>query len=72
MQRAIDAANAKVSRAESIRKFAILDTQWTEASGHLTPKLSIKRHVITKDFADTIEDLYSGVPTETHSVSTHS
>lgn len=70
IQRAIDAANAKVSRAESIRKFAVLDTTWTEASGHLTPKLSIKRHVITKDFADTIESLYSGVGTETMGVST--
>ena len=72
VQRAIDAANAKVSRAESIRKFAILDTTWTEASGHLTPKLSIKRHVITRDFADTIEGLYSDPPTDTHSVTTHS
>ncbi len=72
VQRAIDAANAKVSRAESIRKFAILDSQWTEASGHLTPKLSIKRHVITKDFADTIEGLYEGVPADTQAVSTHS
>ena len=61
-----------MSRAESVRKFAILDTQWTEASGHLTPKLSIKRHVITKDFADTIEGLYAGVPTDTQTVSTHS
>jgi len=71
VQRAIDAANARVSRAESIRKFAILDTTWTEASGHLTPKLSIKRHVITKDFADTIEGLYAGVGTETQSTTTH-
>jgi long-chain acyl-CoA synthetase len=59
VQRAVDAANALVSRAESIRKFQILDTQFTEASGHLTPKLSIKRHVITKDFAGAIEGMYS-------------
>ncbi|MBO9577397.1 MAG: long-chain fatty acid--CoA ligase, partial [Microbacteriaceae bacterium] len=70
IQRAIDAANSKVSRAESIRKFAVLDTTWTEASGHLTPKLSIKRHVITKDFADTIESLYAGVPVDTHATAT--
>ncbi|MFT4028434.1 MAG: long-chain fatty acid--CoA ligase [Protaetiibacter sp.] len=62
VQRAIDAANAKVSRAESIRKFTILDTEFTEASGHLTPKLSIKRNVIVKDFAPQIEELYSGAP----------
>ncbi len=62
VQRAIDAANAKVSRAESIRKFKILDIEFTEASGHLTPKMSIKRHEIVKDFATVIEELYSGAP----------
>ncbi|PZQ87822.1 MAG: long-chain fatty acid--CoA ligase [Leifsonia xyli] len=62
VQRAIDGANAKVSRAESIRKFKILDTEFTEDSGHLTPKMSIKRNVIVKDFAPLIEELYSGAP----------
>ena len=50
VQRAIDAANENVSRAESIRKFTILATELTEASGHLTPKMSIKRNVILEDF----------------------
>ncbi|WP_067200630.1 AMP-dependent synthetase/ligase [Microbacterium sp. XT11] len=58
VQRAVDAANTRVSRAESIRKFTILDTEWTEASGHLTPKLSIKRNVIMNDFADEIAAIY--------------
>jgi long-chain acyl-CoA synthetase len=58
VQSAVDAANARVSRAESIRKFTILDSEWTEASGHLTPKLSIKRNVIMNDFADEISALY--------------
>ena len=62
VQRAVDAANAKVSRAESIRKFKILDIEFTEDSGHLTPKMSIKRHEIVKDFAPMIEELYSGAP----------
>ena len=71
IQRAIDAANARVSRAESIRKFAILDTQFTEASGHLTPKMSIKRHVILEDFAPVIESLYEGARADaTEGVST--
>ncbi|MGK9146853.1 AMP-dependent synthetase/ligase [Plantibacter flavus] len=60
VQRAIDEANTKVSRAESIRKFVILDEELTEASGHLTPKLSIKRNVILKDFAETIDSMYVG------------
>lgn len=62
VQRAIDAANTRVSRAESIRKFTVLATEFTESSGHLTPKMSIKRHVITQDFADVIEGMYSGAP----------
>ena len=68
VQRAVDAANATVSRAESIRKFHILESDLTEASGHLTPKLSIKRNVILVDFADVIEGIYSGAPTEGISV----
>src|SRR5690606_8570179 len=59
VQRAISHANSLVSRAESIREFRILPTEWTEASGHLTPKLSIKRAVILKDFAPTINEIYS-------------
>ncbi|WP_431806338.1 AMP-dependent synthetase/ligase [Microbacterium paraoxydans] len=58
VQRAVDAANQRVSRAESIRKFTILDSEWTEASGHLTPKLSIKRNIIMNDFADEIAAIY--------------
>ncbi|MEZ7756913.1 long-chain fatty acid--CoA ligase [Microbacterium paraoxydans] len=58
VQRAVDAANERVSRAESIRKFTILDSEWTEGSGHLTPKLSIKRNIIMNDFADEISAIY--------------
>ncbi|GAB2818162.1 AMP-dependent synthetase/ligase [Alpinimonas psychrophila] len=58
VQRAIDRANKTVSRAESIRKFTILPLEFTEATGHLTPKMSIKRHVITHDFAAQIDEMY--------------
>ncbi|MEJ1086772.1 long-chain fatty acid--CoA ligase [Microbacterium sp. Mu-80] len=58
VQRAIDRANKTVSRAESIRKFTILGSEWTEASGHLTPKMSIKRNVILQDFAGEIAEIY--------------
>lgn len=68
VQRAIDAANAHVSRAESIRKFVILPVELTEASGHLTPKLTIKRTMILQDFANQIEDLYDRQPTQQHAV----
>ncbi len=62
VQKAVDAANARVSRAESIRKFVILPTEFTEDSGHLTPKMSIKRGPILKDFSTVIEGMYSGAP----------
>ncbi len=69
VQRAVDLANERVSRAESIRKFVVLPTELTEDNGYLTPKLSIKRDVILRDFADTIESMYEGAPaTEGHSV----
>jgi long-chain acyl-CoA synthetase len=68
IQRAIDAANAHVSRAESIRKFVILPTEFTEASGHLTPKMSIKRGPILADFADVIEGMYDQAPTQGQSL----
>ncbi|MFK4760169.1 AMP-dependent synthetase/ligase [Microbacterium sp. ZW T5_45] len=66
VQKAVDAANTRVSRAESIRKFTILDSEWTEASGHLTPKLSIKRNVIMSDFADEIAAIYDEPVTTTN------
>jgi len=68
VQRAIDIANKHVSRAESIRKFTILPTEWTEASGHLTPKMSIKRNVILEDFSADVDNLYN-VPVSTTNVS---
>ncbi|MFC5501485.1 AMP-dependent synthetase/ligase [Lysinimonas soli] len=68
IQRAVDLANSRVSRAESIRKFVILPTEFTEDSGHLTPKMSIKRGPILYDFADVIEGLYSSAPTRGESL----
>ena len=62
IQRAVDHANEGVSRAESIRKFTLLAIELTEDSGHLTPKMSIKRNIILRDFAGEIEAMYSGAP----------
>ncbi|MER7412140.1 MULTISPECIES: AMP-dependent synthetase/ligase [Streptomyces] len=59
LQRAVDDGNTLVSRAESVRKFRVLDHQFTEESGHITPSLKLKRAVVAKDFADEIEAIYS-------------
>ena len=58
IQTAVDEANKAVSKAESIRKFRILTSDFTIAGGQLTAKLSIKRHVIAQEFASEIEALY--------------
>jgi long-chain acyl-CoA synthetase len=58
IQTGVDRANKAVSKAESIRKFTILPTDFTIAGGQLTAKLSIKRHVVAKEFATEIEALY--------------
>lgn len=62
VQRAVDHGNTHVSRAESIRKFTILPTEFSEESGHLTPKLSIKRDVILRDYAGEIDKIYGENP----------
>jgi long-chain acyl-CoA synthetase len=59
VQVAVDDANKAVSRAESIKKFRVLDTDFTQEQGHLSAKLGIKRAVLAKEFAADIEALYS-------------
>ncbi|MCZ7413847.1 MULTISPECIES: AMP-dependent synthetase/ligase [unclassified Streptomyces] len=59
VQQAVDDGNAAVSRAESVRRFRVLPSQFTEESGHITPSLKLKRNVVAKDFAQEIESLYS-------------
>ncbi|MFK4064733.1 AMP-dependent synthetase/ligase [Streptomyces sp. NPDC029674] len=58
IQKAVDHANSAVSRAESIRKFAIVEGEFTEDNGLLTPSLKIKRHAVTAAYAAEIEALY--------------
>ena len=59
IQAAIDDANAMVSRAESIRRFRIVDGDFTQENSQLTPSLKVRRNVVAKDRSDDIEALYS-------------
>ncbi len=59
IQTAVDEANKAVSKAESIRKFAILAEDFSIAGGQLTAKLSVKRHVVAQQYAETITALYT-------------
>ena len=58
LQRAVDDANTLVSRPESIRRFRVLARDFTEANGHLTPSMKLRRARIAADFAAEIESLY--------------
>ncbi len=58
LDRAATRANAAVSRAESIRKVRVLDGDFTEANGYLTPSLKVKRALVLKDFAADVDELY--------------
>lgn len=62
VQNAVDHGNAYVSRAESIRKWVIIPTEFTENNGYLTPKLSIKRDAIMRDYAGEIQKIYGDSP----------
>ena len=59
VQAAVNDANQAVSRAESIRRFRILDGDFTVESGQLSAKLGIRRSVLAKDFAADIDLLYA-------------
>jgi long-chain acyl-CoA synthetase len=59
IQGAIDEANKAVSKAEAVRKFAILPVDWTEEGGQLTPSLKLKRAVVMKEFAKDVDALYA-------------
>jgi long-chain acyl-CoA synthetase len=59
IQHAIDRANEAVSKAESIRKFAVLAGDFTEENGYLTPSLKLRRNVVMKDFEGDVDKLYA-------------
>ncbi|MFB6552977.1 AMP-dependent synthetase/ligase [Streptomyces sp. NPDC056405] len=59
VQKAVDHANAAVSRAESIRAFRLVEGEFTEENGLLTPSLKVKRHAAVAAYADQIEALYA-------------
>ena len=64
VQELINGANQSVSQAEAIKSFRIVPSDFTEASGHLTPSMKVKRAQVMKDFENVIEEMY-GAPRPT-------
>jgi long-chain acyl-CoA synthetase len=65
VQRAVDDANQHVSKAEAVKRFTVLPTEWTVDSEELTPTLKLKRRVIYQKYATEIDDLYAKARDET-------
>ncbi|MEG9247717.1 AMP-dependent synthetase/ligase [Arthrobacter sp. Soc17.1.1.1] len=59
IQELVDTANTTVSRAEAIKVFRVVPTDFTETTGHLTPSLKIKRAQVLRDYAEIVESIYS-------------
>jgi long-subunit acyl-CoA synthetase (AMP-forming) len=59
VQQGVDEANSKLSRVEQIKKFTLLDTDWTPGGDELTPTMKLKRKPIADKYAAEIEELYS-------------
>ena len=58
IQGQIDEANSKVARVQQIKKFILLENEWTDSSGELTPTLKLKRNVIAERYKNEIESMY--------------
>jgi long-chain acyl-CoA synthetase len=59
VQKALDGVNANLASFETMKRFAILPQEFTEASGELTPKMSVKRKVVVEKYREVIEALYA-------------
>lgn len=58
LDRAIARADQRVSRAESIRRYRIVDAEFSVENGYLTPSLKVRRHKVLQDLADEVDALY--------------
>jgi long-chain acyl-CoA synthetase len=58
VQEAVDAVNATLPSYATIKKFAILDQEWSQSTGELTPKLSVRRKFVAEKYRDIVDSLY--------------
>ena len=60
IQKALDSVNANLASFETMKRFAVLPYEFTEASGELTPKMSVKRKVVAEKYRAQLDQLYTG------------
>ena len=58
-QAAVDAANARLSRPEQVKRWTLLPAEWTAESAELTPTLKLKRRVVNEKYAEQVASLYA-------------
>ncbi len=58
IQKQVDEANSQVAQVQQVKKFVVLEKEWTDSSGELTPTLKLKRNVIAEMYNDEIESMY--------------
>ncbi|WP_181777397.1 AMP-dependent synthetase/ligase [Amycolatopsis pittospori] len=62
IEKAVEAANARLARIEQIKRYHVIPKAWTPESGEVTPTLKLKRRIINDRYAPAIADLYTGTP----------
>ncbi|EME64550.1 AMP-dependent synthetase/ligase [Amycolatopsis decaplanina] len=64
IEKAVEAANARLARIEQIKRYHVIPKAWTPESGEVTPTLKLKRRIINDRYAPTIADLYAAAAPE--------
>jgi long-chain acyl-CoA synthetase len=74
LEKHVDSVNGQLARAEQIKRFSVLGSPFTEATGELTPTRKLRRSFVCQKYASVIDRLYLDgderhtgfVPTEDH------
>ena len=64
IERFMSAANGKLERWETVKRFAILPSEFSVDDGGVTPNMKIRRKVVTERYAEIVESLYEEDPVE--------
>jgi long-chain acyl-CoA synthetase len=59
LQQAIDTLNAKQASYSTVKKWAILDQDFTTDGGELTPTLKVKRKLVTQRYRALLDSFYA-------------